>query len=48
MFSIIFKDYTRNFYFDKISSKNYDFRIIIIIIKTYFETEKKQQKYLNE
>jgi hypothetical protein len=41
MFLIILKGYTRNFYFDKISIRGYDFRTIIAIAKTYFETEKK-------
>jgi hypothetical protein len=40
MFLIILKGYIRNFYFNKISSRSYDFRIITIIIKTYFEIEK--------
>jgi hypothetical protein len=41
MFLIILKGYTRNFYYNKISGRGYDFRIIIAIIKTYFEIEKR-------
>jgi hypothetical protein len=34
------------FYYNKIVGRIYDFQTIVVIIRTYFKTEKNYQKYL--
>jgi hypothetical protein len=36
------------FYYDNLSDKNYNFKDIIIKIKTHFEIEENRQLYLSE
>jgi len=42
------KDKASNFYYDKITGRSYDFRIIVDLIRTHFETKESRQKYLLE
>jgi hypothetical protein len=42
------KDKVSDFYYDKIAGRSYDFRMMIDLIRTYFETEESRQKYLSE
>jgi hypothetical protein len=47
-FSIILKGKARDFYYDKIAGRGYDFNQITDMIRTHFETEENRQKYLSE
>jgi hypothetical protein len=47
-FSIMLKGRASAFYYDKISGRSYDFRIMVEMTKTHFETEERRQKYLTE
>jgi hypothetical protein len=48
IFSIILKDKAFDFYYDKIIKRSYDFRMMIDLIRSHFETEENRQKYLSE
>jgi hypothetical protein len=47
-YSIILKGRTSIFYYNKITSRLYDFQTMINMTKTYFKTEENRQKYLSE
>jgi hypothetical protein len=42
------KDKASDFYYDKIAGRSYDFRTMVDLIRSYFETEENRQKYLSE
>jgi hypothetical protein len=46
IFSTMLKDKASDFYYDKIAGRSYDFRTMIDLIRTHFETEESRQKYL--
>jgi hypothetical protein len=48
VFSTMLKDKASDFYYDKITGRSYDFRMMIDLIRTHFETEESRQKYLSE
>jgi hypothetical protein len=48
IFSTMLKDKASDFYYDKIAGRSYDFRTMVNLIRTYFETEESRQKYLSE
>jgi len=47
-FSTMLKDKVFDFYYDKIARRSYDFRTMVNLIRTHFETEESRQKYLLE
>jgi hypothetical protein len=47
-FLIMLKGRAATFYYNNLSSKDYNFKNIIIKTKIYFETEKNRQLYLSE
>ena len=48
VFSIMLKGRASTFYYDKVSSRSYDFTTIVEMTRTYFKTEERRQKYLIE
>jgi hypothetical protein len=42
------KDKASDFYYDKITKRSYDFRTMVDLIRSHFETEENRQKYLSE
>jgi hypothetical protein len=42
------KDRASDFYYDSIIEKTTDFDIIVVIIRTHFETKENRQVYLTE
>jgi hypothetical protein len=48
VYSAMLKGRASFFYYDKIIGRMYDFQTIVIITRTYFETEENYQKYLSE
>ena len=47
-FSTMLKDKASDFYYDKIIRRSYDFRTMVDLMRSYFETEENRQKYLSE
>ena len=47
-FSIMLKDKASDFYYDKITKRSYDFRTMVNLMRSHFETEENRQKYLSE
>ena len=48
VFSTMLKDKASDFYYDKITGRSYDFRTMVDLMRSYFETEENRQKYLSE
>jgi hypothetical protein len=42
------KDKASDFYYNKITRRLYDFRIMVNLIRSHFETKENRQKYLLE
>jgi hypothetical protein len=47
-FSTMLKDKASDFYYDKIAGRSYDFRTMVDLMRSHFETEENRQKYLSE
>lgn len=47
-FSTMLKDKASDFYYNKIAGRSYDFRTMVNLIRSHFETEENRQKYLLE
>jgi hypothetical protein len=47
-FSVMLKGRASNFYYDKIAGRSFDFKTMVSMTKTHFETEENYQKYLSE
>ncbi len=47
-YSIMLKERASNYYYSKIAGRLYDFKTMINLTKTHFETEENHQKYLSE
>ena len=47
-FSVMLKGRASNFYYDKIAGRSFDFKTMVNMTKTHFETEENHQKYLSE
>ena len=47
-FFTMLKDKASDFYYDKIAERSYDFRTMVDLMRSYFETEENRQKYLSE
>jgi hypothetical protein len=47
-FSVMLKGRASNFYYDKIAGRSFDFKTMVSMTKTHFETEENHQKYLSE
>ena len=48
IFFIMLKNKAFDFYYDKITKRSYDFRTIVNLMRSHFETEENRQKYLSE
>ncbi|PVH75573.1 hypothetical protein DL98DRAFT_643966, partial [Cadophora sp. DSE1049] len=47
-FSVMFKGRASDFYYDKIAGRSYNFGIIVVMTKAYFETEENRMLYFFE
>jgi len=47
-FLVILKGRAADFYYDKITGRNYSFQKMVWIMKQHFEIEENQQRYLTE
>ena len=48
IYLVMLKEYISNFYYNKLASREYDFKTIINFIKTHFKIKENYQKYLSE